>query len=710
VRVPLSPVKHELPIVGSVLAALAVLGTWPLATRMTSALPNDLGDPLLVTFILGWDADRIAHGLAGFWDAPFFYPLRHTLAYSEHLLGVAVFTAPVQWLSGNAVLAYNVAFLGAPVLAGVGAYGLARELWARRDAAWLAGLSFAFAPNRVDQISHLQVLMSGWMPVALWALHRYFATGSRVALAGFVAAFSLQGLSNGYFLFFFAIAVVVIGGPELLALVARQFRRQGPSRRFGRTTAELALGAIVVGAIFLPVVRAYTTAQAESGFERSASEAEMFSAEPADYLRASPALVLWGPILGGFSAERSVFPGFVIMGLAAFGVAIGSSQAKTITGDLPRRQVLAYAALAGLAFWLSLGPTGALYAWLTAHLPGFSGLRVPARFNVLVALALATLGAAGAAWLCRTLEARRLATPLVVVLGLAIVVEGYGGPIHLETFRAGQRQRAALHEWLRTQPEGAMLELPIEPSGAGPSTLPYQFNTLHHGRPIVNGYSGWGSPLQEFLAHPASPVSRHEHLDAALEGLSALGVRYVLLHRSEFSRSVPGAYTDPLPLTSALDASRWVDLTRTFLPMQIWRLKPATAPPAAPVLRDDGRLEAGRDFSVRADGEEGPVAVTLAAPGDVGAITLVLPEAGSGLYPVRVRVTATESAGTSRVLFDDAVLPRVLAALVRPPRDRHITLPLPENTAVTLDIAYVSSTGGRPWEDGGLGLSARRRE
>ncbi len=43
---------------------------------------------------------------------PFFFPLKDTLALSEHLLGITVFTAPVVWLTGNAVLAYNLATLG----------------------------------------------------------------------------------------------------------------------------------------------------------------------------------------------------------------------------------------------------------------------------------------------------------------------------------------------------------------------------------------------------------------------------------------------------------------------------------------------------------------------------------------------------------------------------------------------------------------------
>src|SRR5213593_2369181 len=103
---------REAAVVAVFFAAVAIATTYPLIARATSALPAGLGDPALVTFLLAWDADRIAHGFRAFWEAPYLFPHLHTLAYAEHMLGVALFTAPLQWLTRNPVLVYNVAFLG----------------------------------------------------------------------------------------------------------------------------------------------------------------------------------------------------------------------------------------------------------------------------------------------------------------------------------------------------------------------------------------------------------------------------------------------------------------------------------------------------------------------------------------------------------------------------------------------------------------------
>ena len=46
--------------------------------------------------------------------------------------------------------------------------GRARQLTGRTDAALLAGVAFACSPYRLAHAYHLQVLVSGWMPIAFY--------------------------------------------------------------------------------------------------------------------------------------------------------------------------------------------------------------------------------------------------------------------------------------------------------------------------------------------------------------------------------------------------------------------------------------------------------------------------------------------------------------------------------------------------------------
>lgn len=155
-------------------AVLTLALTYPLVGRLASALPSDLGDPLLNTWILWWNSTVLPFSEA-WWHAPLFY---------------------------------NVVFLLSFPLSGLTAYLLRHQLTGRRDAAWVAGLAYGFCPYRIDQLPHLQGLWSSWMPLALLGLHRYLAEPRRRWLALFGVSSLLQGLSNGYYLLYFPILIV----------------------------------------------------------------------------------------------------------------------------------------------------------------------------------------------------------------------------------------------------------------------------------------------------------------------------------------------------------------------------------------------------------------------------------------------------------------------------------------------------------------------
>jgi hypothetical protein len=259
---------------------------------------------LLNAWIIGWDGDRLRDGLAGLWNAPILYPSTLTLAFSEHLLGLAIPVAPVVWVTSNPILAHNLAFILTYVLAAMGMFLLARFITQRDDAAVLAALAFAFGPARADQLAHIQVLASGWMPWCLWALHRYFATFSLQALAAFAIAFVWQAYSNGYFLYFLALPVACA------ALFEIAVRRRSLKQRLARTSRDFLVAAAAILLALAPVVLAYLEVRRLYGFRRSYRDLLNFSATAESYLHAAEPLQLWGRWLAhDLSPERQLFPG-----------------------------------------------------------------------------------------------------------------------------------------------------------------------------------------------------------------------------------------------------------------------------------------------------------------------------------------------------------------------------------------------------------------
>jgi hypothetical protein len=372
-----------------VYALVALATTWPLALGLATDLPSDLGDPALNVFILGRNLQRLGAALGGdpgalhgFWDARIFHPEPLTLAYSEHLLAQSLLVLPLHLLGGNPILAYNTAFLASFVLSALGAFLLARDLLGRADAAFLTGLLFGFAPYRVDQLSHVQVLSSQWMPFVLLGLVRYARTGHAAPLFWACVALVAQSLSCGYYALFFPPFAAAVG----LAWLARAGMLRRP-----RTFIELGLGAAGVAALTIPALLPYAEVRGLGVLLREPWEVERFSADVYSYLTAPEFLTLWGPRLRSYDlSEGALFPGVVPLALACLAVVTGALDAlrsarspQATGGRLSRALPPALAAtslvLALLFAAVVLGLSPLLAAWAP-----WLGLRRPARLLLLL--------------------------------------------------------------------------------------------------------------------------------------------------------------------------------------------------------------------------------------------------------------------------------------------------------------------------------------
>jgi len=125
--------------------ALTLLLTWPLALHPASTTLPMVPDGDLFIWTLAWDAHAFIHQPLSIFDANIYHPLRHTLAFSENLIGSALIAAPIQWTTGNTVLALNVVALLSVMLCGLGAFVLARRLGLSAAGAMVAGVIVAYS-------------------------------------------------------------------------------------------------------------------------------------------------------------------------------------------------------------------------------------------------------------------------------------------------------------------------------------------------------------------------------------------------------------------------------------------------------------------------------------------------------------------------------------------------------------------------------------
>jgi hypothetical protein len=463
--------------------ALAVFWTWPLAAYFSTRVPHDPGDPILNIWLLWWNAHAVPF-TARWWSPPIFHPMQGALALSEHLAGIGFVTTPLQRLGATPLVAYNAALILSFALSAFFAFLLARRLVAptcgepcATIAACCAGLAYGFGPYRAGQLAHLQVLTSQWMPLALLAMHAYLDDGQRRWLALFAAAWLIQALSNGYYLLFF---------PVLIALWLAWFVDW--KRGYPRGLALAATWA-VASLPLVPVLLKYAEVHRALGLSRVPGEIAIFSASPASFVHASRMLALW-PTTPTETTEVFLFPGLTPIALVIAGSAVGLLRWRRPTF---RRSPFVFYAAATVIMWaLAFGPAPP-DAWprpydLLLPLPGFSSLRVPARFAMLGTLCLAIAAGLAAA---RLLPQRRVLRSVVTALAIGgLVADGVmrSMPLAIPPGRAV----------LPAIPDALVLELPANHAAIDTAAM---YRSMQHHRPLVNGYSGHTPPHYLILSH-----------------------------------------------------------------------------------------------------------------------------------------------------------------------------------------------------------------
>jgi hypothetical protein len=401
--------------------AAAVVVTWPVLRHLATGVPGNLTDSLENSYVFAWDAHALLHQPLHLFDANIFFPQRLTLAYSENVLGLAVFVAPLYWLTHNPVLIVNVATIALYAVGGYSTYLLVRELGSSRGPALVAGLAFMGAPYRVLVIQHLTVLATHLMPLAfllLLRIEREVAAPTRRArsarwrlprlgrlslVLGLVVALAIWSSING--------GVITLAGIGIWAVWELATRRRQAPRILVPSLAGVVLGLL----LSLPVLVPYAILhRLHPEFSHSLAEVVGYSASPRDYL--VPALKTGGPGVHAvyvamthrfgrsssspFIFETGLFPGlFLTLSYLAAACAVAAAAVRRRTRA--RRQpwtghfvLFSLVALAG--FVLTLGPRAGRrlsgfplpYDLLYRLVPA-GAIRVPVRFFVLVLFGMA---------------------------------------------------------------------------------------------------------------------------------------------------------------------------------------------------------------------------------------------------------------------------------------------------------------------------------
>jgi hypothetical protein len=257
-------------------------------------------------------------------------------------------------------------------------------------------------------------------------------------------------------------------------------------------------------------------------------------------------------LTGGFITSvlglpvRANNPARLLMGVSLGGVVLLgiSSDIRKIALKATRSPLTMAVLLTLFAMWMSLGPLPqvkgqtlpafGLYGWFYDHVPGFDGLRVPARYAMVAAVFLSIVAGYGAALLLRRVRRPALISNVIAVL---FVIEAAFVPMPLNhTWGDGLVMPPARVEPAATAPSvyQALAAMPESrvitefPFGDPAWELRYVYYSTVHWKRLVNGYSGAFPRGYHVRAARLQRVA--DNPDEAWQVLRDTGTTHVIVH------------------------------------------------------------------------------------------------------------------------------------------------------------------------------------
>ena len=276
---------------------------WPVVIAPLERIPIGAEDVATVAlsniWIMWWNSEQVIPLLGDYWNAPIYFPEPGGLALNEPQ-PTTLLVAPVIWLTGSRILAYNIYVWLSLVLNGVFAQRLARVYGMGPWPALWVGAAMVLLPMTHWQlgVSHLVPLWGFlWSWSAIERLCRKPSKWRAVELGVAVALSFITCMHQGLF---FAL-LLLLAAPAL-------WRHLGNYRELRYWAVSVILVLIIAGP-FLLQVRHYSEKHAQGWDRKTVTD---LSAKPGDYLQTygeplvagKPQLIV-DSILEGGPADRA---------------------------------------------------------------------------------------------------------------------------------------------------------------------------------------------------------------------------------------------------------------------------------------------------------------------------------------------------------------------------------------------------------------------
>ena len=286
-----------------VLAAICLHPVWPSPTTLLLENGNLAGgwgfvgrsDQSMVLALVARNADLMISDPLALRGAGPCFPFPQSFTLGEHAFGEGLLAAIPWAITGDPILSYNLLLWITFLIPGCTMFFWARYFTGNTAAAFVAGVLFQLVPARIFDGGHPFIHADYWLPLALLALHRLFATGRLRHAAILAPVLMMQSFASIYLLVGIFVLMVIYG----IYLIWRH-----PAHRLRASGGALMAAVVVVGFaswLLLPYLEVREQWQLLAGRDAIFAPVESF-------------------LPGNFG-----FPGWIFMGLVLVGIEARSS-------------------------------------------------------------------------------------------------------------------------------------------------------------------------------------------------------------------------------------------------------------------------------------------------------------------------------------------------------------------------------------------------
>ncbi|MFN5347906.1 MAG: hypothetical protein ACK5B3_11825, partial [Bacteroidota bacterium] len=252
-----SSLKKEIHFTSLLPLVMLIAGIWlfplDILQRDLSVMPGDKGDSRFNNYILEHGYNFMIGKVANYWDAPFMYPEKNAIAYSDNLIGTVPLYAAFRIIKCDRETSFQLWFLSLFVLNFICAYWALKKWTASTLLSSVGAYIYAFSIFILTHMNHAQVFPRFMIPLVLFWFWNWIKNKNIKSFYFLIAGIVYQFYCGIYLGFFVAYILLFVFIAYLIAYRDKElFKWIKEGKNIFKHTFTIVIGIMLLLPMFIP--------------------------------------------------------------------------------------------------------------------------------------------------------------------------------------------------------------------------------------------------------------------------------------------------------------------------------------------------------------------------------------------------------------------------------------------------------------------------